>query len=140
MSTRCQVRVTQSGLGWDESVTLYHHSDGYPSWMVPLIQKSYDAYGGGWEAGRAGKVAAMLIGSDVEGYEPEAGHELHGDIAFYYVLDVRNKSMGTLAEKPEWHLAVYTVPIDCKSVDGMTEIAAGLVHTLDGEVIEKATA
>ncbi len=133
MSTRCQVRINQTGMGWDTSVTLYHHCDGYPSAMVPLIQKSYETYGGSWKAGRAGHAASYLIASDIEGYEPEDSHELHSDIEFYYVLELRNTQGGSCAENPDWHLTVY-------GGNGETAIASGLVHELDGEAIEKALA
>ena len=39
MSTRCMVEV-RGGINQTSEV-LYHHSDGYPSNMVPLIQAAY---------------------------------------------------------------------------------------------------
>ena len=38
MSTRCQVKVGDG----EESVTLYHHTDGYPEYMVPTIWKAFN--------------------------------------------------------------------------------------------------
>jgi hypothetical protein len=116
MSTRCQVRVIAEGLGEGaESVTLYHHSDGYPSNMLPLIREGYqqvlkkgDYYL--WQGGRPGKVAGFLCAADPGGFEPEEGHELHGDIEWYYVLRVINKTGGSMAEKPEWVVDVYEPP------------------------------
>ena len=136
MSTRCQTKVTQTGTGWDQSVTLYHHCDGYPAGMVPLFKKAYDAYGLGWEAGRAGHVASFLCATDPEGFEPEEGHRLHGDIEYYYVLEVQNSKGGSTAERPEWILSVYDVPFGCESVESMTLLAIGKVAELDGEAIE----
>jgi len=36
--------------------------------------------------GRAGHAAGYLCGADPSGFEPEEGHELHGDIEWYYRL------------------------------------------------------
>ena len=95
MSTRCQVQVIQEGMGsWEDKVTLYHHTDGYPEYMIPIINKAYNykrkpLWKGdtdlscGWEKGRAGKVASLLCWADPIVFEPEEGHELHGDIEYY---------------------------------------------------------
>jgi len=116
MSTRCQVKVVQTEL-WDDAVTLYHHCDGYPENIIPLINKTLQAHikrhddqmikwklsskdqgKPRWEAGRAGKVASMLCSADPEEFEPEQGHKLHGDIEYYYVLYV-----------PSWEVEVFTL-------------------------------
>jgi hypothetical protein len=113
MSTRCQVKVTQSGLGWNQSVMLYHHCDGYPENMVPLFHKAYAEgmkptdYGtwkaeNKWKMGLAGKVAAMLCYVDPRGFEPEAGFDIHGDIEFLYEIEVVNSQGGSMAEVPKW--------------------------------------
>lgn len=123
MSTRCNVRVRQVGLDWKEEVQLYHHWDGYPSNMLPLLAKGYsdqllrareDAKRlklkepSLLEMGRAGYAASMIIAADVNGYQPESGPNLHGDIEYLYVVEVVNKGNGTLAEKPQWYVTVYT--------------------------------
>jgi len=101
MSTRSQVIVIQEGLDWEESITLYHHWDGYPSGIIPLLWLAYNYkrkpfYRGDkdtscmWEKGRAGKAASLLCWAHPAGFEPECGHELHGDIEFYYRLYVVN--------------------------------------------------
>lgn len=91
MSTRCQVKViqeaTQEG-GYTQQITLYHHTDGYPDYMLPTIQKAFKVIGENWERYRAGKVASYLCSVDAGVFEPEEGHELHGDIEFYYKLYV----------------------------------------------------
>ena len=113
MSTRCQVQVIQEGLSdlaggeWEDKVTLYHHSDGYPSYMLPKIKEAFDKYGVGWEAGRAGKVASFLCAVDPGEFEPEDSHELHDDIEYYYVLHVVNSQGGSMAEQPQWLVTVY---------------------------------
>jgi hypothetical protein len=91
MSTRCQVQVIGENAD-DSMVTLYHHTDGYPSYMVPLIAKAYrhaikpspHGYARAWQAARVGKVAGELCWADPGVMEPEAGHELHGDIEYLY--------------------------------------------------------
>jgi len=120
MSTRCQVKVTQEGLGdWKDEITLYHHCDGYPTNMIPLFKEAWDiatkqnqrwskdATGPGWEAGRAGKVASFLCAADPGQFEPEAGHALHGDIEWYYILSAVNENSGSVSENPVWKINVY---------------------------------
>jgi hypothetical protein len=104
MSTRCQVRVYGA---FNESRTLYHHCDGYPSNMLPLIQRGYALSGKGWEAGRAGKMASFLCAADPGSFEPEDDHGLHGDIEWYYrVYATGETACGTT---PLWHVAIYQV-------------------------------
>ena len=97
MSTRSQVKVIQNGIGWKEEVTLYHHTDGYPEYMIPTILKASNYtrlnYKGEvnnckFEKGRAGKTASLLCWADPGVFEPEEGHGLHGDIEYYYKLYV----------------------------------------------------
>ena len=88
MSTRCQVRVVADGFAGgheDKAITLYHHCDGYPTNMLPLM---LSAFAPDWMHERPGKAAAYLCAVDPGGFEPEEGHELHGDIEWYYVLHV----------------------------------------------------
>lgn len=112
MSTRCQVKVIQEGVGWKKEVTLYHHTDGYPEHMIPCIHKAMgyeDEYckGMNWEKGRAGKVASFLCWSDPGTFEPEEGHNLHGDIEYYYKLYCVNSYQGSSKENPKWEVEVY---------------------------------
>jgi hypothetical protein len=101
MSTRCQVKIKEFGVtDPDNEFTLYHHCDGYPSSMVPLIAA---AYAPDWKHGRVGKAAAFVVAEDVEGYDMEQGHALHGDIEWYYILSIRDEQV------PEWTLRVYQV-------------------------------
>ena len=121
MSTRCQTKVFQTGTGWDQAVTLYHHCDGYPSAMLPLFAEAWLKFGTGsvtgnafpykrgWECGRAGHVASYLCATDPDGFEPEEGHGLHGDIEWYYTLECRNASGGSMAESPEWFVQVHDI-------------------------------
>lgn len=111
MSTRCQVSVHEmsAGGGEDDRVTLYHHTDGYPEYMVPLIvsawRKAIEEKGSEWRAGRAGKAASFLCYVDPGTMEPEAGHELHGDIEFYYRVRLTgSKAVGKPA--PRWSVEV----------------------------------
>jgi hypothetical protein len=141
MITRCQVRVVQEGLSWDESVTLYHHSDGYPTYMLPLIARAYDMSGRDWHSGRAGKAASVLCAADPGVFEPEAGHELHCDIEYYYTLYTVNKAQGNVNECPEWEVQVF----DCgtgfwdapPTTDNLRAISARMPLS---EAVEKAKA
>ena len=105
MSTRCQVKVEH--LSHKEAVTLYHHCDGYPSNMVPLIASAYKP---DWQHGRAGKVASFLCATDPDGFEPEDSHDLHGDIEWYYILEMDGS--GDTFDIPVWKLKVHTIPYD----------------------------
>jgi len=110
MSTRCQVKVTGTDINGSDSFTLYHHCDGYPDYMLPLIAKGHiDS----WQAGRIGKAAAMVVSSDPTGFELEQGHELHGDIEYYYVVDVNGG---------DWLITAYESPYDPSSIADMDKI------------------
>jgi hypothetical protein len=97
MSTSCQVQVVQQDLHWEDNITLYHHWDGYPENIIPLIYKAY-SYSDSPSSDnenycktdlmkeRAGKVASLLCWADPAQFEPEQGHQLHADIQYYYRL------------------------------------------------------
>jgi len=124
MSTRCQVKVKEFGVENDqEAFTLYHHCDGYPSAMVPLIAGAYKP---DWKHGRIGKVASFVVAEDVEGYEVEQGHELHGDIEWYYVLEVKSETH--VSAVPEWFLTVYDAPYDSRSIQDMRKVFEGRIQ------------
>ena len=130
MGTRCQVKVKEHGVICpQEEVTLYHHFDGYPSNMVPLIAKAYEA---DWKHGRVGKVATFLVTQDAEGYEIEQGHELHGDIEWYYILDV--KSEQHIGAIPEWFLRVYKTPFNCYSIHDMKLVFSGPIEDAEKNI------
>ena len=110
MSTRCQVKVMGTDVNGSHAFTLYHHCDGYPSYMLPIIGKAYTDK---WQAERPGKAAAMLCAADPTGYEVEQGHSLHGDIEYYYVVDVTGGN---------WKITAYDAPFDADSIADMTKI------------------
>jgi len=133
MSTRCQVRILagnkEDNGQFSEDVTIYHHCDGYAENMVPLFWKAYqfgivpiipewkkddpnaeptDAYQ--WQTFRAGYAASYLCHIDPRGFWPESGHELHGDIAWYYKLYVKGKNVRK--EKwAQWELEIFKAKI-----------------------------
>jgi hypothetical protein len=125
MSTRCQVVI--QGEGYDtESLTMYHHCDGYPSYMIPLLQKAakillkesgtvkynsvdspaYDITSMPWEAGRVSKVASCLCAADPLGFEPEKTNDLHSDIEYLYELIVSGE--GHCVARVQWSVTVFT--------------------------------
>lgn len=120
MSTRCQVQLVEGeGKNSWEKVTLYHHCDGYPSHMIPTFQKAFEMistpkegiggpYSHQWHAGRAGKSASYLCAIEPGQYEPEAGHDLHGDIEWYYRI---------FCTGDRWQVEVYTAGWDCTPED-----------------------
>lgn len=122
MSTRCQVEVKAVGLAWEDTVVLYHHCDGYPSYMLPLILKAYrasiapKAHGRGdtavkinyaWQAGRPGKAAAQLCAADRYGFDVESSLDLHSDIEWFYSIECVNKNGGSIGEIPSWCVTIY---------------------------------
>jgi hypothetical protein len=54
----------------------------------------------------------LLCSADSGGFEPEAGHKLHGDIEYYYRLYLINKQGGSLAENPTWEIEIFTTHND----------------------------
>lgn len=108
MSTRCQIHVVQEGLDWEEKITLYKHSDGYPSGVVPLLKEAWERFGSSWQAGRARKVASFLCAVAPGSIEPEAGHDLHSDIDYYYVVHVMNPGGSSVAGHPLWEVEVFS--------------------------------
>lgn len=111
MSTRCQIKVIQEGLDWKEEITLYHHTDGYPEYMIPIISKAFSFKSrypnDEWEKGRAGKVASPLCWADPGIFEPESGHDLHPDIEYYYKLYCINHKHGAIGDKPTWEIEIF---------------------------------
>ena len=109
MSTRCQVHVTKRD--GRKLATLYHHCDGYPAGMLPLIEEGRKAAIALFESaerewaeksgreprkiaesldgrrvGESPYIANCLVMADPLGYEFEQGHELHGDIEYLYYV------------------------------------------------------
>jgi len=121
MSTRANVHVTQEGLQWEETIQLYHHCDGYPSNMLPLMAGAIGVFvdreakrdfpiASNWELGRAGKLAAYIIATDPGGFEPESDTKLHGDIEYFYRIITVNSKGGSMAEAPLIFVEVYATP------------------------------
>ena len=92
MSTRCQVQVIEiNGSQNSSKITLYHHTDGYPEYMIPKIFEAYcyednDHKNREWIKGRAEKVASLLCWADPGVFEPEDHHTMRFDISYYYRL------------------------------------------------------
>ena len=107
MSTRCQVQV-QGGQNKD-LVVLYHHCDGYPSNILPIIYKAFmsksRAEHGRWQWARGGKSASIICGADPTGFDIEPGIELHKDIEYFYIVTVSDE------HRPKWNVKVFEVNI-----------------------------
>lgn len=124
MSTRCMVRITSSGLGWDEAPQyLYHHCDGYPENILPLINKAFvvgtegmgalRGFPADWELGRAGKVAGLLCAVDPLQFEPDpeansrGDAPYHGDLDFVYHVHLVNKTNPKDRGAIRWLVTVF---------------------------------
>ena len=103
--------------------------------MLPLIASAYKPR---WEHGRAGKAAGFLCAVDPGGFEPEEGHDLHGDIEWYYVLDVSGK--GTVDDVPAWTVTIYTAscPHDETILEKKRILAIKSCTQKAGELLERA--
>jgi hypothetical protein len=116
---------------------LYHHSDGYPKYMVPLLQEAYRQFAspratGGpktgygerrtpaeyrrysqWSAARAEYAAAMIASVDPTGFnvvgadQIRDGHGEQPDLEYYYVVHVGGN--GPNGDPPiKWLLEIRT--------------------------------
>ena len=91
MSTRANILLLETGY----RLWIYHHWDGYPSWLgeqlMKILQKHkehkyLDIY----------ELANELIKNpDDEGYE--ITNQRHGDIEYLYVINVENKTIDCIA-------------------------------------------
>ena len=119
MGTRCQVKMEMEGMTWNHAVTLYHHWDGYPTNILKLLQQARKSVPDkdAWQAGRAGKAASYVCAVEPGEFEPEEGHEKHGDIEWYYVVHCVNEKQGCTAENPKWLVDVYDEFHDEKVAD-----------------------
>lgn len=82
MSTRCQIEVIEAG----RHNLIYRHWDGYPSSIIPDLQKAAKAF-------HMSKLASAIIAQDIAQYEPCAYLDYHGDIKYLYILTVENKKV-----------------------------------------------
>ncbi len=134
MSTRTQVKVTNG----EQSLTLYHHTDGYPSYMLPLIQKAWEDFGQGWEGARVYKVASMLCAVDPVVFEPLDYHDMHGDIEYFYEVDCKGESHH--GAEPVWKITSYEVVFDFEdkksAKDRLTKLGEVDVDKIDNDYIE----
>ena len=162
MTTRANLKIESLGLDWHEAVQLYRHADGYPTAVLPSLVKAYKWSGGGWEAGRARKVAAYICASSYVPahrvgnydmppyvpYEPDTGLTPHGDIEWYYILWLHNAKGGAMDEEPQWEVAVFIageefwdnptflnlVPVARGEIHEMAERAEGIEQSVYKEV------
>ena len=107
MSTRCQLQVVEEGSDYKERITLYHHNDGYPVYMIPMIYRAWIKANEVYfplQVGRAEVATEILCLTDRGGFKWEKGHRLHGDIEHYYRLHCWYSK---LEETPVWELDVY---------------------------------
>jgi len=118
MSTKCQIILVKD----DETLWYYRHSDGYPSSVVPELRKFLEhckKVDDGWRD--LGQLAGwlILIGAHeyhvqypivkarpsspwkVGAFEPCAHREFHGDIQYFYKVDLKEYKL-TIADCEPW--------------------------------------
>lgn len=119
MSTRCQVHVVEERPGGGEPLarfTLYHHTDGYPQYMIPCIGYAWELTGSvansdrRFEAAHGESVVSFLCAADPGTFQPEQGHPLHGDLAYEYTLYITPEDGGVRWEV-EQTMGMATKPI-----------------------------
>lgn len=95
MSTRCQVHVIQERPGGGAPVasfSLYHHTDGYPSYMIPCMHYAWELTDAipftdrRFVASVCESVVSFLCAADPGTFKPEQGSPLHGDLEYEYAL------------------------------------------------------
>jgi hypothetical protein len=101
MSTAAEIKIVgdNGDPGLDNTVYLLHHSDGYPSYMVPVLKAAYRKFVKGadnyrrYKGGRAGHAAAFICAADPQIAEPEDCSEAGkwADLDYLYTLWVREK-------------------------------------------------
>jgi hypothetical protein len=134
MGTRCNLHITEQGFSCNESFQLYRHLDGYPTSILSSLLKAFKISGGGWQAGRAGKVAGCICAAGYDQYEPESNLQLHSDIEWFYRLTCINKAGGSLAEKPIWQVKIYRP----KKSFWDNPIKKNMVRVAEGDLIDLA--
>lgn len=134
MGTRCQVQC-DGHAEYGGRVTLYHHWDGYPEHMIPVIAKAWEKMkaDGEYRDGRSGYVASTLCWADPIQFdiEFENGNELHGDIEWLYTIDSTGK---------EWKVKVQTVGYDANDNHVIKVAKSGLISTLAKHYSKEKTA
>ena len=130
MSTRCQVRISSGNelsknspdfFAPEPDTMLYHHCDGYPSNMIPIIAKTFrwgykprTLYKGGepniyyrYQMDRPGYIASHLCYHDPTGFSVEnLDVGLHGDIEWYYKINTKGSN-----DSVKWEVSIYSAQI-----------------------------
>ncbi len=145
MSTRCQVKVVRGPdrSEFSDNITLYHHCDGYPGNMLEVIGRAWgyanripkywrdlnkDRRDGNkynpfsYQLDRPGYVASYLCHTDPHDFQPLPYHDLHGDIEWYYILDVDIKSLGE-----EWKIFLYKAKMNMEGPVDLTLVMEGRI-------------
>jgi hypothetical protein len=118
MATRANVLVKSTNLH-EPQILLYHHFDGYPSFMLPtmlrykkILKKELKRLGGGQEWAKSclrnpAILASLIVATDPSGFAIEAvfgkGQEviLNRDIDYCYVITINS-------DRDEIFIEIYT--------------------------------
>lgn len=111
MSTRANIIVKDSS---GDELIFYRHSDGYPEGAMPTLEKFINAVKAGQIRDNVGQAAGWLIvfGGMEDGHDPktspamswkvgtiEPTTQMHGDIAYLYVVDLDKKTIKHMETK-----------------------------------------
>ena len=92
MSTRCQVFIIEKLKGKEERIgTLYHHFDGYPERMVPMINEAIKKWQENAVMGHidGNTLINYITAEDPSGYEIEPINEkIHPDLSYLYEIRI----------------------------------------------------
>lgn len=92
MSTRSNIKVIDQ----DGEILLYKHHDGYPKEMMGFLDKYMNGSG----------LSTQTFANDIiEFTECELSDELHGDIQYYYEVDLVNYEVDLV----KYEIAAYEV-------------------------------
>lgn len=101
MSTRANITIDTKRMtpkGDSNRVWLYHHWDGYPSWLGVELGNFLKENGNPaniWEGDNIRLANKLIKRTDDDGYELTCGQ--HGDIEFLYQIDTDAKTIKVLA-------------------------------------------
>jgi len=115
MSTRANVlikgKLPGSYPGKDvEEFLLYHHTDGYPEYMLETFRKAWQMARDKWDCGCPEVVVSFLCAVDPGIYIPKQGLDLSPDIEYLYILNTVFPTNGN--SKPYWRVTTRVINQD----------------------------
>ena len=140
MSTRAQILVTdEHSIGRNEGILFYRHSDGYPEGVKASLERFVGMVGvairdnceqaAGWltiigheEYADSRKNYPTISAWKVGAYEPAVC--IHGDIEWFYVVNVSDKTITAYEVKNESEIADFLKRTDGRPLPEMVKATA----------------